>query len=65
MQNFIELKFCILFYDEALHCIIYIEILEKIMKIKKNRAFSYAVARWLLTNRVNGTNRRKMKRGEL
>ena len=29
------------------------------MKIKKNRAFSYAVARWLLTNRVNGTNRRK------
>ena len=35
MQNSIELKFCILFYDEALHCIIYIEILEKIMKIKK------------------------------
>ncbi|EFR38988.1 hypothetical protein HMPREF9406_2310 [Clostridium sp. HGF2] len=39
MQNFIELKFCILFYDEALHCIIYIEILEKIMKIKKKDIF--------------------------
>ena len=64
MQNSIDIKILHSFYDEALHCIIYIEILEKIMKIKKNRAFSYAVARWLLTNRVNGTNRRKMKNGE-
>lgn len=35
------------------------------MKFNKNRTFSYAAARWLLTNRVNGTNRRKMKGGEL
>lgn len=34
------------------------------MKFNKNRTFSYAAARWLLTNRVNGTNRRKMKNGE-
>ena len=35
------------------------------MKINIKMFFLYSVARWLLTNRVNGTNRRKMKGGSL